>query len=108
MLGLGERIGAVVGEVVTLGFAVAHGHGSVGMVAALIEGDAALGVEEGVLLVDVEFLVVVAALVVVELVVDAVGLVVYVAELYVTEDGPVIAEGVGGLDEDVAVELLCV
>ena len=57
---------------------------------------------------DVEWLVVVAALIVIELVVDAVGLVVHIAELHVAEDGPVVAEGVSRLDEDVAVELVSV
>lgn len=108
LLWLGEGIGAVVGEVVTLGLAVAHGHGGVDVVAVRVEGDAALGVEEGVLLVDVEFLVVVATLVVIELVVDAVGLVVHIAELHVAEDGPMVGKSVGRLDEDIAVELLCI
>ena len=108
LLGLGEGIGAVVGEVVALGLAVAHGHGGVDVMAVRVEGDAALGVEEGVLLVDVELLVVILASFFVELVVDAVGLVVHIAELHVAEDGPVVGEGVGRLDEDVAVELLCV
>ena len=57
---------------------------------------------------DVEFLVVELNVFLVELVIDAVGPVVHIAELHVTEDRPMVAEGVSRLDESVAVEFVSV
>ena len=71
-----ERIVEVVGKVVALWLAVAVGYRCVCLVAILVETDTCLRVEEVVLLVDVQLLVLVAAVFQGDkLVVDSVGLV---------------------------------
>ena len=60
--------------------------------AASMPRQTGLGIEEVILLVDVEALVVVAALLLVELVVDAVGLVAHMAVLNVGEGVPLVGE----------------
>ena len=74
--------------------------------AVLVEADAALGIDEVVVLVDVECLVLVSAVgLLVELVVAAAGLVVHVAVLHVGEHVPRLAEVQRGLQETAVVEL---
>ena len=102
-----SRIGTVVRKVVALGLAMAHGYRGIGTVATSMPRQTGLRVQEVVLLVDVEALVVVAASLLVEFVVDAVGLVAHVAVLDVGEGVPLVGELVGCLHKDVAVELLC-
>ena len=75
--------------------------------AVAVEAEACLGVEEVVLLVDVEIMLAVGAVFVVdELVVVAVGGVVHVAVLQVGKHVPLFRDVVGGLHVGVAVELL--
>ena len=93
---------------------MAHGHGAIDAVGDIFAeersvkrvAEAGFGVQEGVMLVDVERLVVVAAGIVVELVVDAVGLIADVAHLHIAEDVPMAVQMSQCLDEDVAVQLM--
>ena len=65
-----------------------------------------LRVEEVVLLVNIEFLVIVAALIVVELIVDTIGLVVDMTVLEISKHIPLLIDMVGSLHKHIAVELM--
>ena len=94
-----EWIVEVVGKV-ALWLAVAVGYRCVCLVAILVEADTCLRVEEVVLLVDVQLLVLVAAVCLGDkFVVDTVGLVFYTAILQVSEGIPVVCKAIACLDE---------
>ena len=57
-LGLGSRVGTVVGEVVAGGLAMAHGERCVSRLSVFLPGDTCLGVEEMIAFVNIENLVV--------------------------------------------------
>ena len=73
--------------------------------AVAVPADAGLGIEEVVVAVDVEALVVEAAVLFVELIVDAVGAIAYVAILDVAEDRPLGIYAVRRLEEYAVVVL---
>ena len=108
----GHRRGivAVVGEVVALRLPVAQCHRGKGVVAALVEAEAGLRVQEVILLVYVEhvFLVEPGLRVVDELVVVSVGLVAHVAILHVGKCVPLLVDVERGFHECTSVQFLCV
>ena len=69
-----------------------HGLGEIEVMTVARPADARLGVEEMVVAVYVQALVVVAAVLLVELIVDAVRAVAYVTVLRITEQAPLIVE----------------
>ena len=87
---------------------MAHGDGAIHTVTCQLPGEACLRIQEVVLLVDVQPLVVVAAGVVVELIVDTVRLVAHVTVLQVGKHVPLLRDMVGRLHKHVAVELMSV
>ena len=99
---------AVVGEVVALRLAVAQCHAGIGVMSSLVETDTGFGVEEIVLLVDVEVVLVVeVSLVVVdEFVVVTVSLVGHITILQVGIDIPKFVQVVGAFGKGVAVQFL--
>ena len=102
-----EWIVEVVGKVVALWLAVAVGYRCVCLVAILVEADTCLRVEEVVLLVDVQLLVLVAAVCLGDkFIVDTVGLVFYTAILQVGEGIPVVCKAIACLDEGAVVILV--
>ena len=106
LFGLGCRVVVIVGEVVALGFTIAHGKRCEGVMSILMEADAHFWIDEVVLLVDVETLVDISVIGGDELVIDAIGGVGDVTILYVGKDVPLVGEMIGSLGEDVAVKLV--
>ena len=107
VLGLGSGIGAVVGEVVALGLTTGIGHRDIGAMTTQVENKSGLGVEEVVVLVNVEGVVIVSAIgILVELVVNTRCLIVHMAILQVEERIPPRGEVLGGLHESRVVELM--
>ena len=89
VLSLGSGIRAVVGEVVALGLTTRISNRDISAMIAEVEVETGLRIEEVVILVDVEGLVVIGAVsILVELVVDTLGLVVHVTILQVEEHVP--------------------
>ena len=102
------RVGivVVVGVVVTLWLAVCHGYRRISFVSAVGVAYASLRVEEVEVVVDVQLLVHVLAVLLYKAVVEAVGLVFYVAILQVGEHVPVVEEAVSGFQETAVVVLV--
>ena len=69
-------------------------------------GETSLRVQEVILLIDIELLVIVTAFVIVELVVDTIGLITHMAILDITKHIPLFINVIGGLYEYVAIELM--
>ena len=107
-LGFRGGIVAVVGKVVAFRLAMAHSHRSVQAVASDSVTQSSLRVQKIVFLIDVEPLVVVTALVVVKLIVDAVGSVAHVTELHIGKHVELLGQVDGRFRESAAVELVSV
>ena len=105
-LGCRGGVVTVVGEVVALGLTMTHGHRTIDTMAVLLEAEACLWIEEVVFLIDVEIVLVVeiGLLVVDKLVVVAVGLVAYVAELHIGKHIPLRGDVVESLHEGTPVQ----
>ena len=107
-LSLWGRVRTVVGEVVALRFAMAQCCREEGAVAVLMEANARLGIEEVVLVVNIEVVLLhlTGVLILVELVVVAVGFVAHVAILDVGKHVPAVGDAIKCLDECTGIQLV--
>ena len=82
-------------------------HGGVGMMVVHIEGNAALGVEEVVFLINVKFLIDKVSLFVFhKFVIDSACLVIDMTVLQVAKDRPLFCDVKGGFCEDIAIKFI--
>ena len=96
---------AIVGEIVAFRLAVAVSNGGVGLMPIVSEADTGFRVHEVVTFADVELLVAVGAVgIAEEFVVEAIGLVVYIAVLQVGKDIPCTGKVIVGLQESAVIE----
>ena len=87
---------------------MAHGERRVGCLSVFLPGETGLGVEEIIAFVNVENLIVQPGGGSIELVVDAVGVVVDVSVLHIAENAPLVADAPGGFGKNIGVQLACI